>query len=479
MMMTLKELFRKYLDEKLTPGEFLLFRELATQQENRAELNRLFAQWIDREFPFMQQEEIDVETLYQGLIQKEQIPAWDTPLQKGSLQNAPLQKEYLQKVPAQEEQRSEDQLLIPAVPRIRITRKLILYSAAAAACLLIVSGIFLFRTPAPRPVTPQMAAVDKPVIPASDKAILTLADGTRIVLDNAANGTLARQGNTQVVKLAGGQLVYRAGAGDLQVSGGPNSDAAQIPVDPQTSGASQKPGGQTSRPPSSSNDPQTPGGLQAPVSYNIMATPRGGYFQLVLPDGSKVWLDAASSIRFPTAFNGKERSVELSGEAYFEIAPNARQPFLITSNGMTVQVLGTEFNLMAYQDEDAIRTTLVSGSVKVVRGNDQLQIRPGQQASWARGGNALQLVKPNMEEVLAWKQGEFRFQDLQIPAIMRQIARWYDVDVEFKGPQPKNEFNGVIPRKRSVTDLLAVLEQTDVVHFTLRGRKIIVESVAH
>ena len=201
--------------------------------------------------------------------------------------------------------------------------------------------------------------------PASDKAILTLANGTRIVLDNAANGNLAQQGNTRVVKLAGGQLAYQAGA----------------------------------------TDPQ------APPVYNEMTTPRGGYYQLVLPDGSKVWLDAASSVRYPTAFTGTTRSVELSGEAYFEIAPNASQPFLITSNGVTVQVLGTEFNLMAYADEDAVRTTLVSGSVRAdPRKGDQLQIRPGQQASWPRSGDALKLVAPDMQEVLAWKQGEFRFQ---------------------------------------------------------------------
>jgi transmembrane sensor len=423
-MMTIKELFRKYLDENMTPEEFLLFREMAAQQENRAELNRLFAQWIDREFPFIQQEEIDVEALYQGLLRKERIPS----VQERQIveREAPLHR-----IPLQEEQ-----LLVEAKLRSPSPRKLIflIATAAAAACLLIVAGLFLFRQPALTHPAKKLANNKKPfIIPASNKAILTLGDGTHIELDSAANGNLVSQGNTKVVKLAGGQLAYQPGE----------------------------------------RDPH------GPAVYNEMTTPRGGYYQLILPDGSKVWLDAASSVRYPTAFTGKERSVELSGEAYFEIAPNARQPFLITSNGVTVQVLGTEFNLMAYQDEDAVRTTLVSGSVQVIRGNDRLQIRPGQQASWARNGNALKLSTPDMQEVLAWKQGEFRFQDLQIPAIMRQIARWYDVDVEFRGPQPENEFNGVIPRKRSVTDLLAVLEQTDVVHFTLQGRKIIVESVIH
>jgi transmembrane sensor len=399
--MTIKELFRKYLDENMSSDELLLFRELAGRQENRAELNRLFAQWIDREFPFMKQEEIDMEALYSGIVEKGRIPN-----------------------------------ILPSTHSRRPSRKLIFFGAAAATVsLLIIAGFFLFRHSTPAPEA-QKAPVAKTVIaPASGKAILTLADGSHIVLDNAADGNLVRQGNTQLVKLAGGELAYHPAAGDAAI--------------------------------------------QAPVAYNEMTTPRGGYYQLVLPDGSKVWLDAASSIRFPTAFTGKERSVDLNGEAYFEIAPNARQPFLINSNGLTVQVLGTEFNMMAYSDEDAVRTTLVNGSLRVIRGNDQLRIRPGQQAAWPRNGNSLQLLVPDMQEVLAWKQGEFRFQDLPIPAIMRQIARWYDVDVEFRGPQPVNEFNGVIPRKRSVTDLLAVLEQTDVVHFTLEGSKIIVESVVH
>jgi ferric-dicitrate binding protein FerR (iron transport regulator) len=385
----------------------------------------------------MQQEEIDIEALYSGIVEKGRIPQIPPPQFADPSTTVPGLTAVTEQ-PALANKESEH-------PR-RPTRKLIYFGAtatttAAAAALLIIAGIFLLRRSVPPPVAPHNMLAKTVITPASDKAILTLADGSHIVLDDAANGNLARQGNTQLVKMAGGQLAYHPAAGD-----------------PATT---------------------DPASQQAPMTYNEMTTPRGGFYQLVLPDGSKVWLDAASSIRFPTAFTGKDRLVELNGEAYFEIAPNAQQPFLINSNGLTVQVLGTEFNMMAYSDEDAVRTTLVSGSVRVIRGNDQLQIRPGQQAAWPRNGNELRLLVPDMAEVLAWKQGEFRFEGLKIPAIMRQIARWYDVDVEFRGPQPANEFNGVIPRKRSVGDLLAVLEQTDVVHFTLEGRKIIVESVAH
>ena len=318
-------------------------------------------------------------------------------------------------------------------PRISGTGRglrLFLFVAAAAVCLLAVAGVFLLHrssSSSSRPAVVKTPAVSPVIIPAGSKAVLTLADGSHIVLDSAADGKLASQGRMQVIKLGGGQLAYK---GD---------------------------------------------GTADPILYNEIATPRGGFYELILPDGSRVWLDAASSLRYPTAFNGSSRTVELTGEAYFEVAPNARQPFLINTQGVTVQVLGTELNLMAYSDEDAIRTTLVSGSVRVVRGGEGQQIRPGEQAEWMRGGKHWQVWTPDMKQVLAWKRLEFRFEGLSIDAIMRQIGRWYDVDIEFRGPSPAGEFNGVISRKKSVADLLAVLEQTDIVHFTLEGRKIIVE----
>ena len=403
----------------MTADELLRFREEAARPENRAELGRLIALWINQEFPSPQPEGLDVDALYLELTRNKNIPVATGPAAS----------------------------LRPRVgpePAGHSTRKILFLSSVAAACLLLFAlNFFLLGGNSTQKMLPPIAAKAKvPVItPAGDRAVLTLADGSHILLDSAANGQLASQGNTQVVKLAGGQLAYRSGPG-----AGAGSGAGSGP------------------------------GTPAPLLYNEIATPRGGYYQLILPDGSKVWLDAASSLRYPTAFGGKERSVELTGEAYFDIAPKTDQPFLITTQGMTVQVLGTEFNLMAYSDEDAVRTTLVSGSLRVVRGNDRQQIRPGEQASWSHGGNAWQLSNPDLREVLAWKQGEFRFQNLPIAAIMRQIARWYDVDIEFRGPQPASEFNGVISRKKAVTDLLTVLEQTDEVHFTLQGRKIIVEA---
>lgn len=405
--MTLEELFYRYLHEYMTEDELRLFREMASRPENRSELDRLFAEWVEGDFPFTQPEEIDVEALYLELIRNKGIP-----------------------MAVEEDDRPEMGGVMRRTKGGGLRRRIVVaVMAVAAVCLLVVTGLFLLHRPGAQRATPPV--VKAPVIvPAGNRATLTLADGTRVVLDSAANGNLTMQGNTQVIKLAGGQLVYRDGS----------ASAA------------------------------------AAMTYNVMTTPRGGYYQVILPDGSKVWLDAASSLRYPTAFNGRDRSVELSGEAYFEIAPRADQPFLVTSNGITVQVLGTEFNLMAYSDEDAIRTTLVKGSVRVVRGKDLRQVLPGEQASWKRGGSAWQVSVPDMNEVLAWKQGEFRFRDLPIPAIMRQIARWYDVDIEYVGKEPTDEFTGVISRKKDVSELLAVLEQTDEVFFTIRGRKIIVQS---
>ena len=327
---------------------------------------------------------------------------------------------------------------IPAVgtPPHHGRRIFLFFAAAAAVCMLAVAGIFLLHRSPPVPLVVR-AAAPPVIIPAGNKAVLTLADGSQIVLDSAADGPLAKQGGMQVIKIGGGQLAYTA----------------------------TKPGTVSG----------TFGAGDGHPLYNEISTPRGGFYELQLPDGSKVWLDAASSLRFPTAFSGASRSVELTGEAYFEVAPRSQQPFLITTQGVTVQVLGTELNLMAYADEDAIRTTLVNGAVRVLRGSYQQQIKPGEQASWLRDGGDWQVTTPDLDQVLAWKRMEFRFEGLSIDAIMRQIGRWYDVDIEFRGPHPVGEFNGDISRKKSVNDLLTVLEQTDIVHFTIEGRKIIVE----
>ncbi|NML38801.1 FecR family protein [Chitinophaga sp. G-6-1-13] len=297
-----------------------------------------------------------------------------------------------------------------------------------AASLLMLFGIrFFFQSRAVKPTASRHA----PTLPAQKKVVLTLSNGEPVVLDDKAAGTIARQGDILVIKHTDGSLSYTRGS---------NSSSAD--------------------------------------SYNTVSTPTGSQYHLELPDGTKVWLNAASSIKYPLAFSPQKRNVEISGEVFFDVAQQAAVPFEVSSGDMQVQVLGTSFNIMAYKDEGCIKTTLITGMVKVIKGTGSCQLRPGTQAVLPSGGNNFQLVKADVQEVLAWKEGEFRFRDADISSIMRQAARWYDVEVSYQGPLPSNKFYGVIPRQHNISELLEVLEMTGHVHFRTMGRKIIVISGA-
>ena len=320
--------------------------------------------------------------------------------------------------------------------------------AAAAILLLLAAGAWLFFRQHPGKETARVIALrDKPandVAPGSTKAILTLDDGSRIDLNAAGNGLVGRQGNSRLVKLSGGQLAYQTAASAKPLA------------------ASQ-------------------------TSYNTIATPKGGEYQLILPDGSKVWLNAASSLRYPTAFSGKERVVELRGEAYFEVAHlttkegHVSMPFRVHvmpadkgGEGMDVQVLGTHFNVMAYADEQSINTTLLEGSVKLSKGDKEALIRPGEQAK-LKEDNGFKVVQVDTEEAVAWKNGLFRFNEATIEEVMRQVSRWYDMEVVYVNGAPKDLFRGEIYRNVSVSKVLKVLEASGV-HFTVEGKKILVQS---
>jgi len=310
------------------------------------------------------------------------------------------------------------------------------WAAAASVLLLIGAGsyFFYFRNKdagGPEQTTAQMHTGD--VAPGRYGAVLTLSDGARVVLDSAGNGNIATQGGSQVL-MQNGAIVYEK-----------EKAAAATAINPA-----------------------------AAVVYNTVTTPRGRQFRVVLPDGSGVWLNAASTLRYPTAFTGDQRAVELSGEAYFEIAKDERKPFVVTARDMRVQVLGTAFNLMAYPDETAVNTTLVTGAVRVVATKSSLVLDPDQQASLPDNAGRFTVSKPNLKEVLAWKDGRFRFDGAKITTIMRQIARWYDVDIEYRGEVPSNEFNGSISRAEYARKILDALERTGNVNFSLEGRKIIV-----
>lgn len=268
--------------------------------------------------------------------------------------------------------------------------------------------------------------------PGGNKALLTLANGRTIILDSAINGPLTRQGNTNVVKINNGLLKY----------------SKQLAVG---------------------------SGSQLAMQYNTIATPRGGKYEVVLPDGSKAWLNAASSLRFPVAFTGKTRTITISGEVYFEIATQTQKPFIVKTDNMEVQVLGTHFDVNAYKDEKTIRTTLSEGSVRISDRGDALILKPGDQVRLNRETGNMKAVPVNVEEAMAWKNDLFYFNNTNIKEIMKQVARWYDVKIEYKTPHLKDKnFSGIVSRYSEVNALLERLELTGTVHFKIEGRMIVV-----
>lgn len=211
------------------------------------------------------------------------------------------------------------------------------------------------------------------------------------------------------------------------------------------------------------------------VLYNTLSTPRGGEYQLVLPDGSKVWLNAASSLRFPTRFAGNDRTVYLTGEAYFEVTKNPKQPFHVQlTNGQQVEVLGTQFNVMSYEDEAVIKTTLVEGKVKVKQANEVVYLTPSQQSVFGRRDNRLTVTEADVNKEIGWKLGYFEFEDEDLPTIMRQLTRWYDMDVSFSGNIPAKYYTGSISKKLTLMNVLDILKLAGV-QYSLEGRKMMIK----
>ena len=309
---------------------------------------------------------------------------------------------------------------------------------AVAASILVIGGALVWWS-ADRKENKVAETTTRPVVqqnrqPASEGAILKLADGKEIILDETKDGAVAQEGNTQITKQQG-QLSY---------SGADHS-------------------GQ--------------------VMYNTLSTPKGRIYKLSLPDGSKVWLNAASSIRFPTAFTGSERNVEVSGEVYFEIRKDVEKPFLVkVDHQTTIEVLGTEFNVNAYQNEKILRTTLLTGAIRL-QSQDQpgtsVVLKPGQQAQWKnipaiQPFNVVQQV--NIEKVMGWKNGYFSFDDLTLEELMREVERWYDVEVLYENGVPSKSFFGKVNRNLSLFDFMEGMKDWGV-RLRLEGRKLIVTGV--
>jgi transmembrane sensor len=394
-----KVLLEKYITNAITAQERAWLLDMIVQDEYHAQLEQVLDQDFAEDFT-------------------------------GEPEDAVLRELIFSRI--QEQKTSQIQEESPVIPLERRSTKRFYWWAAAV--LLIAATSLIFFLPGLR--RQQQLVVRNDVAPGGNRAVLTLGNGQQIVLDDAANGTLSRQGNTAVVKSGTGQLVYTVQQGNSRE-----------------------------------------------VVYNTITTPAGGQYQVILPDGSRVWLNARSSLRYPTAFSGNDRRVELTGEGYFEVnsLPLANQdghtkkmPFHVTAGTMEVAVLGTHFNVMAYPDENAIKTTLLEGAVQLHQATTTVAIKPGEEGNIDKGSQHFRVVPGDMEGAIAWKNGLFHFENADIQTISRQIARWYDVDIVFEGQLPTRRFVGVMSRNVPLSSVIKILEATDV-HFKINGRKLIIE----
>jgi len=312
-------------------------------------------------------------------------------------------------------------------------RKTLVWLTSIAASVLIVLAGIVIHFHLKKQQSPSFAAShQKPkvndVAPGGDKAMLTLADGSKVVLTDAKNGVVASQGITTLNKTKAGQLVYEADQSSKTVS----------------------------------------------VVYNTITTPKGGQFQVVLSDGTKVWLNAASSITFPTTFSATERKVTITGEVYFEVAKNKNVPFRVVSGQQEVEDVGTCFNIKAYDDERSISTTLVEGAVKIMSGQHSALLVPGQQANVSnQGSDPISVKTVNTETVLAWKNGNFEFESEELHAIMRQVSRWYDIKVIYEDDVKPRRFTASVPRNVNLSKLLEMLKFMGV-NFRIDGQTVVV-----
>jgi transmembrane sensor len=294
----------------------------------------------------------------------------------------------------------------------------------AASLILVIFGVWFFgHRSGQQQILVNITTRQTNIIPGGNRAVLTLGNGTKIILDSISNGVLFRQAGTTISKTGTGVLAYQGNKTE-------KSTATQ---------------------------------------YNTLSTPRGGQFQLVLADGTKVWLNAASSIQYPIAFTDKERKVVITGEAYFEVAHNDRKPFIVSVNNLAVKDIGTHFNINAYKDEPGIVTTLLEGAVQI----EGHTIRAGEKAIASSG--TIQVMKGNPEQAIAWKNGFFYFLDADLQTVMRQLSRWYNIDVTYESKVPERQFDGMIGRSLTLDQVLKGLTK-ERVHYSIRnGNQLIIK----
>jgi transmembrane sensor len=303
------------------------------------------------------------------------------------------------------------------------------YAAASILIMIAVGSFFVRRDKKAEMIGKVPDATKQDIRPGSNKAVLTLSSGEQIVLTEPHAGILAREGATQIIKKENGELVYN--------------------LENKTSGHNTKP------------------------VHNTITVPRGGQYQLVLSDGSKVLLNAASSLTYPAEFNGRYRNVELKGEGYFEVAKNASMPFIVKANNVEVRVLGTHFNISAYSDDANITTTLIEGAVSMNKGKQTKRLAPGQQGISAYTTGEISVQPANIEQTMGWVKGNFVFKDLNIKEVMKIASRWYDIEVEYRGNVQSKKFGGTTSRFSNITELLDYMKITGGVNYKIEGRRVI------
>ncbi|KUJ61280.1 iron dicitrate transport regulator FecR [Flavobacteriaceae bacterium CRH] len=327
--------------------------------------------------------------------------------------------EYLKsKLPLQQEKK-----VISLWPRVAV---------AASIALLLGTGMFYFTKPKEQII--QVAEKPQEIAPGGNRGILTLSNGKQIVLaDISAKDTIAKEGEEDEITIkmgANGVITYIVN---------PDADASK----------------------------------EDPDSFNTLSTPTGGQYNIVLADGTKVYLNAVSSIKYPTQFNGDERVVELEGEAYFEVAKNKSKPFIVKSGEQSIEVLGTHFNVHAYNNEAVIKTTLLEGSVAVAYKNQKSVLKPGQQSNVSENFTKIKIREVDTEATIAWKNGRFKFDNADLKTVMRQLERWYGIKVEYRGDVSDVRFNGGTFMNKNLSEVLKVLELSDI-KFKVEGKIIIV-----
>jgi len=347
-----------------------------------------------------------------------------------------------QTLPAEKADQILGAILPPPVRHIRQRNRA--YTLAAAAVLIFAiltgAGIYLLR----KQPTPIAIAAKDVAPPSATKAILTLSDGSRIDVDSAGKGNIATQHTTAVIKQGAGDIVYKAGA--IPTTGATTSTAAT---------------------PTTAATPST-------TVYNTLTVPRGSRIaHLTLSDGTKVWLNAGSSLHYPVAFNGPDRKVEVTGETYFEVAQDKLHPFIVNKGENSVKVLGTHFNVNAYDEEGPIKVTLLEGSVKVSTNKDNSLIKAGQMAIMDPQKSIDVLNNADLERVMAWKNGYFNFSNADIKTVMRELSRWYGLELVFNNVT-NERFHVEINRDIPLSRVLRILEMTDKIHFTISGNKVTV-----